>query len=102
MEQNSSFYPKHCYLAVFTFARHKAAILIFRSQGLPLVRSSIVRVARWIELHFAFDMLIFFFFVDRKRLQIKLQNKHHSSFVSGLKIYLFYLVKILCCSNSLE
>lgn len=53
MEQNSSFYPKHCYLAVFTFARHKAAILIFRSQGLPLVRSSIVRVARWIELHFA-------------------------------------------------
>lgn len=53
MEQNSSFYPKHCYLAVFTFARHKAAILIFRSQGLPLVLSSIVRVARWIELHFA-------------------------------------------------
>jgi len=66
MEQNSSFYPKHCYLAVFTFARHKAAILIFRSQGLPLFLSSIVRVARWIELHFA-CWYAYFFSVDRKR-----------------------------------
>lgn len=94
MEQNSSFYPKHCYLAVFTFARHKAAILIFRLQGLPQVLSSIVRIARWIELHFA-CWYTYFFFGDRKKLQIKLQHKDHSSSASGLCIYLFYLVKIL-------
>lgn len=29
MEQNSSFYPKHSYLAMFTFAEHKARVLIF-------------------------------------------------------------------------
>lgn len=63
MEQNSSFYSKHRYLAVFTFAQHKAAILIFCSQGLLLVLSSIVRVARWIGLHFAcWD--VFFSFVE--------------------------------------
>lgn len=94
MEQNSSFYPKHCYLAVFTFARHKAAILIFRLQGLPQVLSSIVRIARWIELHFA-CWYTYFFFGDRKKLQIKLQRKDHSSSASGLWIFLLYLVKIL-------
>lgn len=64
MEQNSSFYSKHRYLVVFTFAKHKAAILIFCSQGLPPVLSSIVRVARWIGLHFAGWDAYFFVVVE--------------------------------------
>lgn len=52
MEQNSWFYSKHHYLAVFTFAQHKAAVLIFLLPGPPhKFFSSIVRAARWIGLH---------------------------------------------------
>ena len=70
MEQNSSFYSKHHYLAVFAFAQQKAAILIFCSQSLPQVFSSIVR---WIGLHFACWDAFFFLCWNRNILKVQLR-----------------------------
>jgi hypothetical protein len=62
MEQNSSFYSKHRYLAVFTFAQHKAAILIFLLTRVPTSSFFDCQDCKmdWITLCLLGDALFFF------------------------------------------
>lgn len=65
MEQNSSFYSKRHYLAVFTFAQHKAAVLIFFFLTGPSTKFFLQLSALQDVLDYILLIAILFFFSPR-------------------------------------